>query len=290
MNCNTLAFEGTKFDVVDRNGRPWLRSPQIAGALGYNRADRIYDLYTRNADEFTDSMTAVVDLDTAGGRQKVRIFSLRGAHLLAMFSRTKVAKAFRRWVLDVLDREVASQRQTPPPPEGAVIISAAGLERFRQDLRRLREVALAVAGALRPLVGRSSGNGGSEVGELWTRADELPLSWEQLKITPLSLPVADCKALPVAQPRAPALPGLVGEPVSELEAVRRKLLPWAAAQPKGFVSTTAQMASLVLGIPPDAVSAGDTIRLGLVLRELRWRKVRAAADSGRYWAYQKPRH
>jgi prophage antirepressor-like protein len=35
--------------------------------------------------------------------QKTRIFSLRGAHLLAMFARTKVAKEFRRWVLDILD-------------------------------------------------------------------------------------------------------------------------------------------------------------------------------------------
>lgn len=33
----------------------------------------------------------------------MRIFSLRGAHLVAMFARTPKAKAFRRWVLDVLD-------------------------------------------------------------------------------------------------------------------------------------------------------------------------------------------
>ena len=35
---------------------------------------------------------------------KVRIFSLRGCHLLAMFARTPVAKAFRRWVLDVIEQ------------------------------------------------------------------------------------------------------------------------------------------------------------------------------------------
>ena len=45
------------------------------------------------------------------GEKEVRIFSLRGAHLLAMFARTKVAKAFRKWVLDVLDREVQGQAQ-----------------------------------------------------------------------------------------------------------------------------------------------------------------------------------
>ena len=64
-------------------------------------------LYQRNADAFTDSMTALVELETNGGKQQVRIFSLRGCHLLAMFARTKIAKEFRQWVLDVLDHETA---------------------------------------------------------------------------------------------------------------------------------------------------------------------------------------
>lgn len=98
-----LAFHNTHFDIVDRNGQPWLRSPQIAEALGYSQANRVSDVYSRHADEFTDSMTAVIKLPSSGGEQDTRIFSLRGAHLLAMLSRTKVAKEFRRWVLDVLD-------------------------------------------------------------------------------------------------------------------------------------------------------------------------------------------
>lgn len=116
-----LAFHNTQFNVVDRNGQPWLRSPQIAGALGYNRADRISDIYARHADEFTDHMTAVIKLpdlnpQTAGAGQmrEIRIFSLRGAHLLAMLSRTKLAKEFRRWVLDILDREVGIGYERSP--------------------------------------------------------------------------------------------------------------------------------------------------------------------------------
>jgi len=46
-------------------------------------------------------------LNGSSRRMKVRVFSLRGAHLIAMFARTPVAKEFRRWVLDILDREVA---------------------------------------------------------------------------------------------------------------------------------------------------------------------------------------
>ena len=103
-----LQFQNTRFDVVDRNNRPWLRLPQIEGALGYaNKGKGLSNLYQKHADEFTDSMTAVIKLPTAGGMQDARIFSLRGAHLLAMLSRTDVAKDFRRWVLDILERDGA---------------------------------------------------------------------------------------------------------------------------------------------------------------------------------------
>ena len=102
-----LTFEDHPLSVVDWRGESWLRGPQIAEALGYNQINRVNDLYTRNAAEFTDDMTEVLDLPTAGGVQPVRIFSLRGAHLLGMLARTDKAAAFRRWVLDVLEgREV----------------------------------------------------------------------------------------------------------------------------------------------------------------------------------------
>ena len=110
-----LAFQNTHFDIVDLNGQPWLRLPQVGVALGYANPYKVQQVYDRNADEFTGDMTAVVDLDTAGGRQQVRIFSLRGAHLLAMFARTEVAKEFRRWVLDVLDG-LSAQDSAPAGP------------------------------------------------------------------------------------------------------------------------------------------------------------------------------
>lgn len=103
MSFALLKFEDTTFDVVDRSGNPWLRLHQIGVALGYSRADSVNRIYQANADEFTDSMTDLVELDTNGGKQQVRIFSLRGCHLLAMLARTDKAKAFRKWVLDVLE-------------------------------------------------------------------------------------------------------------------------------------------------------------------------------------------
>lgn len=55
----------------------------------------------------------------------IRIFSLRGAHLIAMFSKTAIAKQFRKWVLDVLDREVVTKqlesRQSISPEQQALL-------------------------------------------------------------------------------------------------------------------------------------------------------------------------
>lgn len=97
----TIQFHDTELSIIDRDGRPWLTGPQIGGALGYpDGGKQVQKIYGRNRDEFTDDMTAVIPQ----GRTRVRIFSPRGCHLIAMFARTDRAKDFRRWVLDVLDR------------------------------------------------------------------------------------------------------------------------------------------------------------------------------------------
>jgi prophage antirepressor-like protein len=105
-----LVFENVEFDVVDVHNVPWLRGKQVADALGYlNARQAIDDLYSRNADEFTEELTQLVELDTAGGRQQVRIFSPRGCYLLGMLARTERAKSFRAWVLDVLEGRLVPQ-------------------------------------------------------------------------------------------------------------------------------------------------------------------------------------
>ncbi|WP_139738007.1 P22AR C-terminal domain-containing protein [Aeromonas caviae] len=110
---NSIRFHDTQFTVIPHHGQPWLTAAQIAQALGYAREDAVSRIYTRNADEFTPGMTGTVNLTVPGNPMPipVRIFSLRGAHLIAMFSRTALAKEFRRWVLDVLDRETAAHPQ-----------------------------------------------------------------------------------------------------------------------------------------------------------------------------------
>lgn len=120
---HALAFRNTEFEVIDRNSQSWLRLPQIGVALGYASPYKVQQVFERNAEEFTDKMTAVVELPTKGGIQQVRIFSLRGAHLLAMLSRTKVAKEFRHWVLDILEgvTEASNEPRYSPTLLGTTI-------------------------------------------------------------------------------------------------------------------------------------------------------------------------
>ncbi|MHB4857029.1 P22AR C-terminal domain-containing protein [Klebsiella pneumoniae] len=90
----------------------WLTSADIAKALGYASSKSVSTICSRNSDEFTSSMSMVIKMKTNGinnnlREKSVRVFSLRGCHLIAMFATTDKAKEFRRWVLDILDREVA---------------------------------------------------------------------------------------------------------------------------------------------------------------------------------------
>lgn len=121
----TLTFQNTKISIIDQSNQKWITALEVGKALGYaDPSANISKLYERNKDEFTSSMTAIIDMDTASGMQKVRIFSLRGCWLLGMRSHTKVAKAFRKWVLDILDRETAQPKQLTlpePKPRGILL-------------------------------------------------------------------------------------------------------------------------------------------------------------------------
>lgn len=111
-DMNSLAFNDIQFHPVQQNDdQIWITSSELARALGYAREDSVSRIYIRNSDEFISTMTLNVKLTVKGfgngnSEKETRIFSLRGAHLIAMFARTPVAKEFRKWVLDILDREV----------------------------------------------------------------------------------------------------------------------------------------------------------------------------------------
>ena len=125
----SLCFNDFIFTPVTHQNSLWIRATELARALGYAREELVSRIYQRNADEFPADMTQVIENVTehqngvlenlSAGR--CRIFSLRGCHLLAMFARTPVAKAFRRWVLDVLDRLAAEERAALPPSAATLV-------------------------------------------------------------------------------------------------------------------------------------------------------------------------
>ena len=103
----SLCFNDFTFSPVTRDNQPWIRASELSRALGYGRENQISRLYRSNADEFTPEMTQVIEIvdgPDSGLSVTARIFSLRGCHLLAMFARTPVAKAFRKWCLDVIEQ------------------------------------------------------------------------------------------------------------------------------------------------------------------------------------------
>lgn len=111
-----LSFHNTNLEIINLNNSIWLKASDLSKALEYKSTKSITNLFNENSDEFTPAMSLVIDSVTNGingskRNVKVRIFSLRGAHLIAMFARTQTAKEFRRWVLDVLDRETNEKQQ-----------------------------------------------------------------------------------------------------------------------------------------------------------------------------------
>ncbi|UIA93284.1 hypothetical protein LU632_07030 [Erwinia tracheiphila] len=94
--------------------------------MKYSNVRAVSGIYNRHQDEFTDSMSLVLKLNTNGinnslRKKSVRVFSLRGAHLVGMMSDTPVAKEFRRWVLDILDSEAGKPTMHSPATQAEAV-------------------------------------------------------------------------------------------------------------------------------------------------------------------------
>ena len=175
-----LTFNDITLTPVTYQNSLWIRATELARALGYSDTRKITHLYERNADEFTPEMTQVIeiaDVPEMGTlenlRRKARIFSLRGCHLVAMFARTPVAKAFRRWVLDVLDKLDAEQHAASPAPTPDDFTGTLSITPSTTEDRK----------PLRALVGS------------WAQVSGLPFTacWNQLKA---AFNLANIKELP----------------------------------------------------------------------------------------------
>jgi prophage antirepressor-like protein len=223
MNIS-LTFNDITFSPVPHQNSLWIRAVELARALGYSSEEKVSRVYRRNADEFTPDMTQLIEISAEAqsglldnlSAGRCRIFSLRGCHLLAMFARTPVAKAFRRWVLDVLDRLAAEERAALPEVPHIKITPSTTASRK----------------PLRSLVNAWARLSGQHQETLWPqvkahfqleRIDDLPeewipdaLEWVQGKIDSLTpaLPPTDKESLTVA---AAALPFQSDLPADDID-------------------------------------------------------------------------
>lgn len=142
-----LTFNDVTLSPITYQNSLWIRAVELARALGYSDGSIVSRLYRKHADEFAPEMTQLIEISSEdqngllGSAGRCRIFSLRGCHLVAMFARTPVAKAFRRWVLDVLDKldaeqHAASSSPTPDDFTGTLSITPSTTE-DRKPLRAL---------------------------------------------------------------------------------------------------------------------------------------------------------
>lgn len=189
---NTLIFRNTILETISRNGEIWFTSAEIARALQYKKIDAITQIYARNLDEFTSQMSMTLNLRVNGInnslREKVvRIFSLRGAHLIAMFANTPVAKEFRKWVLDILDKQTVNQTANfNPQPQ----TQPKSVERFtHSDTRNLTHLVWCMTNGFR-------------FEQSWTRAVWLALrevtgtpSPERFQIEHIPLMADECRRI-----------------------------------------------------------------------------------------------
>ena len=137
-----LTFNDITLSPIPHQNSLWIRAAELARALGYSDDSIVSRLYRKHADEFTPEMTQLIGISAEdqngllGNSGRCRIFSLRGCHLVAMFARTPVAKAFRKWVLDVLEKYAAEQTalSAAPGPDAALPLSTT---EDRKPLRAL---------------------------------------------------------------------------------------------------------------------------------------------------------
>lgn len=59
-------FQGFAFNPVTEGGSIWFTSTELAKALGYKKTDAISQIYARNADEFSDSMSLTLNMKVNG--------------------------------------------------------------------------------------------------------------------------------------------------------------------------------------------------------------------------------
>ena len=221
-----LTFNDVTLSPISHQNSLWIRAVELAHALGYAQENSVSRIYRSNSDEFTPDMTQVIEISDGADSAlstKARIFSLRGCHLVAMFARTPVAKAFRRWVLDVLDKLDAEQHAVSSSPTPDDFTGTMSITPSTTEDRK----------PLRALVGSWAQVSGLPFAACWNQLKaafnlanikELPqewipdaLAWVQAKIDALPAPA------PATAPLTTPLPAPTDDAEGHLAAIREHI-------------------------------------------------------------------
>lgn len=123
---NIIKFQDHTLQFVEINGDKYLNGAQIGQCLNLSQGSHaVGKIYKRNRKEFTPEMSIAVEIPTTTGNKLTRLYSLRGAALIAMKSETAVAEQFRVFILDVLEGKQSTKAQ------------AEQLNALREELLRL---------------------------------------------------------------------------------------------------------------------------------------------------------
>lgn len=98
-----LIFENQTIEPVMIGGQPHLRVSQIVTALELSGPNVVQNIVSRNESIFTDKLTFMAEVDSAGGTQKQRLFTLQGAIAVTLKSTSPKAVPFTLWALQVLE-------------------------------------------------------------------------------------------------------------------------------------------------------------------------------------------
>ena len=115
-----IKFNETPLSTIERNGETFIKGADIEKALGYVNAGSVSKIFRANQKEFDATMYLLDETDLSESdksknlKARALYFNRRGAWLIGMFARTKLAAAFRVWVLDILE-----EKTDHPQIEGA---------------------------------------------------------------------------------------------------------------------------------------------------------------------------
>lgn len=166
-----LEFDGVAFDVINRDGQPWLRASQVAAALQFDGGEAaLLDLHRRQWLEFTEAMFARLPTGDRGTLERVAAFSPLGTYVAASLAESSMAPRFRRWLLEHIDGFWTGLARTAGRLDSITQEQAAELGQLRERIEILESERDRQAGELSRLglqlerAGRVGPRRGPEVG------------------------------------------------------------------------------------------------------------------------------